>query len=130
MRIKRIYEAPEPSDGMRVLVDRLWPRGMKKADADLDLWLKEVAPSAELRKSWHADPVAHDPAHFAAFSESYSNELATGASREALDRLVSLARESERLTLLYGARDRESNHAVVLRDTVLQRSAELRRSSG
>lgn len=122
VRIKRIYEDPEQADGHRVLIDRLWPRGVKKVDADIDLWLKDAAPSPELRKTWHADPSAHEPSHYAAFAEAYREELSQGVASEALDRLVLMARESERLTLLYGARDEHSNHALVLRDAVLERA--------
>lgn len=121
VRIKRVYEPADPADGTRVLVDRLWPRGIAKADARLDLWAKGVAPSAELRSAWHADPDAHSPERFAAFAEDYRAELASGAAKEALDELAELARTSERLTLLYGARDEEANHAAVLRDALLER---------
>lgn len=120
VRLKRIYEPPDPADGTRVLIDRLWPRGLTKADAELDLWLKEAAPSAELRKAWHADAHGHDPAHFEAFAAAYRRELSGEPASTAVDRLVELARESKRLTLLYGARDQQVNHAVVLRDAVLQ----------
>lgn len=122
VQIKRIYEAPEQTDGRRVLIDRLWPRGVKKVDADVDLWLKDAAPSPELRKTWHADPAAHEPTHYAAFAEAYREELSEGVASDALDRLVSMAREPERLTLLYGARNEHSNHAMVLRDAVLERA--------
>lgn len=118
IRIKRIYEPADPADGTRVLVDRLWPRGVSKAEAHLDLWEKDAAPSSELRRAWHADAHGHDPAHFAGFSKDYRAELATGEGAAALHRLAELARSSERLTLLYGARDEEVNHAVVLRDAL------------
>lgn len=122
VRIKRVYAAPDGADGTRVLVDRLWPRGMKKADADIDFWAKDAAPSAELRKIWHADPDAHDPSHFEAFAESYRSELEAGAASEAVDHLVEMARETSRLTLLYAVRDELMNHAGVLRDEVLRRA--------
>ena len=118
IRIKRIYEPADPADGTRVLVDRLWPRGVSKAEAHLDLWEKDASPSPELRRAWHADAHGHDPSHFAAFSKDYRAELATGEGAAALHRLAELARSSERLTLLYGARDEEVNHAVVLRDAL------------
>lgn len=121
VRIKRAYEPAEPGDGCRVLVDRLWPRGVSKERAALDRWEKEVAPSNELRREWHADPRAHEPDRFAAFAERYRSELAEPPAAEALDRLVGLARAHERLTLLYGARDERANHAVVLRDALRQR---------
>lgn len=122
VQIKRVYAAASQEDGFRVLIDRLWPRGVKKVDADIDLWLKDAAPSPELRKTWHADPASHEAAHFTAFAESYREELAAGVAGEAVDRLVTLARDSKRLTLLYGAHDEQINHAVVLRDAVLQRA--------
>ncbi|WP_449283761.1 DUF488 domain-containing protein [Leucobacter sp.] len=121
VRIKRVYEPAEPGDGFRVLVDRLWPRGVSKERAELDLWDKDVAPSPELRKAWHAEPDGHDPEHFAAFAADYRRELAQGDTAEALGRLAGLAREHSPLTLLYGARDHEANHAVVLREALLER---------
>lgn len=122
VKIKRIYATAEPSDGMRVLVDRLWPRGIKKADAAIDLWAKNAAPSAGLRAAWHADIRGHEAAHFAAFAEGYLAELASGEASDAVDHLVELARLSPRVTLLYGARDEHTNHAMVLRDEVLRRA--------
>ncbi|HEX4327972.1 MAG TPA: DUF488 domain-containing protein [Burkholderiales bacterium] len=104
--IKRIYEPAAPADGLRVLVDRLWPRGIKKADAQLDHWLKEVAPSTALRL-WFG----HAPERFAEFSQRYEAEL---AGNPAIAELRKLGRGSP-VTLLYGARDPEVNHAVVLR---------------
>jgi len=121
VRIKRVYEPAEQRDGMRVLVDRLWPRGVAKDRAKLDLWAKGAAPSPELRRSWHADPQAHDPEHFAAFAEEYRAELSESPALEAVQELVELARGQERLTLLYGARNEDSNHAMVLRDVILER---------
>ncbi len=122
VRTKRVYEPAAPEDGTRVLIDRLWPRGVKKEDARLDLWLKDAAPSSELRKSWHADARGHEPARFAAFAESYREELSHPPASAALDRLVGLAEEAVRLTLLYGAKDESVNHANVLRDAVLARA--------
>jgi len=108
LRIKRVYEAPAGGDGYRVLVDRLWPRGLSRERAELDLWLKEVAPSTELRK-WFG----HDPARYTAFSERYLAEL---QRNPALDELRATIRAHPTTTLLYGARDTEHNEAVVLRD--------------
>lgn len=122
VNIKRIYAAAEPGDGVRVLVDRLWPRGVKKVDAAIDLWAKNAAPSAELRTAWHADIHGHEAEHFAAFAEDYRAELASGEASDAVDHLVELARTSPRVTLLYGARDEHTNHAMVLRDEVLRRA--------
>jgi uncharacterized protein YeaO (DUF488 family) len=110
IRIKRIYDPPDVADGRRVLVDRLWPRGVRKEAAALTLWLKDIAPSPELRQ-WFG----HDPARWAEFARRYRAELA--ANPAALARLGELAR-SGRLTLLYGARDAAHSHALVLADTL------------
>jgi uncharacterized protein YeaO (DUF488 family) len=107
-RIKRVYEPPEKSDGQRVLVDRLWPRGLRKEDAALDGWEKDVAPSPELRK-WFG----HVPERFAEFSRRYRAELAHDG--EAVAHLRALARTGP-VTLLYGAHDEEHNQARVLAD--------------
>ena len=102
--IKRVYDRPAKSDGMRILVDRLWPRGVKKNDARLDCWMKEVAPSQELRK-WFG----HEPERFAEFKRRYRKEL----SKKALAELRRLGK-GKTVTLLYGARDPEMNQAAVL----------------
>src|SRR5215467_7364043 len=103
-RIKRVYEKPSRSDGLRVLVDRLWPRGLRKADAHIDLWLKDVAPSTELRR-WFG----HEPERFAEFKRRYGKEL----SKQAFAELRRLGR-GKVVTLLYGAHDPEMNQAAVL----------------
>ena len=108
--LKRVYDTPSEEDGQRVLVDRLWPRGLSKERAQIDLWLKEVAPSNELRK-WFA----HDPEKFAEFRHRYEVELSSGAAHEALERLRALTQQGP-VTLLYAAHDTEHNNAVVLRD--------------
>jgi len=108
MKIKRIYEEPDPCDGRRILVDRLWPRGLSKERARVDWWLKEIAPSDELRR-WFG----HDPARWQEFRTRYRSELK--GQRALLDELKSLARK-EPVTLLYAAKDREHNNAVVLRE--------------
>jgi uncharacterized protein YeaO (DUF488 family) len=108
--IKRVYEAAESDDGYRVLVDRLWPRGIKKDDAELDLWLKEAGPSDELRKQF-----GHVAKKFPAFAKAYRKEL---DGSEALEKLLSLAKDKKRLCLLYGAKDEEHNQAVVLRSVI------------
>lgn len=108
MKIKRVYEPIEETDGYRVLVDRLWPRGISKAKAKIDLWLKSVAPSNELRK-WFG----HDPERFAEFAERYRTELAESG---ALDELRSVIKEHPIATLLYAAHDEEHNNAVVLQE--------------
>jgi uncharacterized protein YeaO (DUF488 family) len=106
VRLKRAYDPAEPRDGYRVLVDRLWPRGVSKERARLDEWARELAPSAELR-TWFG----HDPERFAEFERRYRAELT--AHEEKLDELRCRAREGT-LTLVYGARDEEHNDAVVL----------------
>ncbi len=111
-QIKRIYESALPSDGSRILVDRLWPRGVKKTDGHLDGWLKEVAPSPELRL-WFD----HVPAKFAEFSKRYKAELARNPAVGELRKLGS----RKRVTLLYAAHDPEINHARVLL-SVLQKA--------
>src|SRR5215469_357611 len=101
-KIKRVYEPPAPADGARVLVDRLWPRGLKKADADLTRWSREVAPSTRLRQ-WFG----HEPGRFAEFRKRYSAEL---AKNPAIVELRELGRKQP-VTLLYAARDPQINHA-------------------
>jgi uncharacterized protein YeaO (DUF488 family) len=103
--LKRAYEAPADSDGTRVLVDRLWPRGVSKAKARIDVWLKDVAPSTQLRK-WFG----HDPAKWPEFQRRYRAEL---KGSPALAELRKLARQGH-VTLVYGAKDEEHNDAVVL----------------
>lgn len=106
MKIKRIYETAEDSDGYRVLVDRLWPRGVKKENAAIDEWLKEIAPSTDLRKWFN-----HDPDLFASFKEKYKAELSE--QTDSLKHLKAIAKKQE-LTLLYSAKDEQHNQAVVL----------------
>ncbi|HLR86449.1 MAG TPA: DUF488 family protein [Wenzhouxiangella sp.] len=116
VRIARIYDRPDTGKAARVLVDRVWPRGISKDDAALDHWMKEVAPTAELRK-WFG----HDPKLWAAFRQKYEKELRDNdAQKECLDELVKLAR-SKPLALLYGAKDREHNQAVVLCEVIDRR---------
>ena len=112
VRFKRAYEPPERSDGYRVLIDRIWPRGVSKEQAHLDEWARELAPSSELRR-WFG----HDPARFAEFRRRYLDELK--AQQEKLRELRRRARE-ETLTLVYGARDTEHNDAVVLAELLRQ----------
>ena len=108
IHMKRIYDPPADDDGFRVLVDRLWPRGMPKEGAAVDLWLKDVAPSTELRKEFN-----HRPERFAEFSERYRAEL---DSNPAVETLLALAAGHPRITLLYAARDTDANNARVLLD--------------
>lgn len=106
--LKRAYEPPEPSDGFRILVDRLWPRGVSKSSAHIDLWLKDVAPSTILRK-WFG----HDPLKWTEFRDRYFLELRRNP--EAVEQLTGHVRRGA-VTLVYGAKDREHNHAVVLKE--------------
>ena len=114
--LKRVYEEPAADDGKRVLVDRLWPRGLSKERARVDLWLKEVAPSSELRK-WFG----HEPEKFAEFRRRYQAELDTGNAQTKLAELRDMAKW-EHITLLFAAHDAEHNNAVVLRDLLLPHS--------
>jgi len=106
IKLKRVYEAPAKADGTRILVDRLWPRGLSKEKAHVDLWLKEVAPSTELR-TWFA----HDPAKWAEFQTRYHAELKQNPDQIAL---LKQALAKGPATLLYGAKDEEHNEAIVL----------------
>jgi uncharacterized protein YeaO (DUF488 family) len=106
IQIKRIYDTPTDKDGFRILVDRLWPRGVSKERAAIDIWLKEVAPSPGLR-TWFS----HDPAKFEEFSERYRDEL---VHNPATNKLIELTKQHKALTLLYAAKDPAINHACVL----------------
>ncbi|HET6552921.1 MAG TPA: DUF488 domain-containing protein [Dyella sp.] len=106
--VKRVYDPAAATDGYRVLVDRLWPRGLKKEDAGLDAWTKELAPSSMLRK-WFG----HDPARWESFRHRYASEL--DAAAEFWQPLVTKA-SRRRITLLYGARDEDHNNAVALKN--------------
>ena len=117
VKLKRAYEPSSPDDGTRVLVDRLWPRGVRKDDAAVDLWLKELAPSTELRK-WFG----HDPVRWQEFRERYAAEVRQHP--ELVDQLRDLARKGP-VTLVYSAHDEAHNDAVVLRSLVLGRKTTL-----
>ena len=106
LRIKRVYDPPSAEDGYRVLVDRLWPRGMTKEAAHLDLWAKDLAPSPALRKEFN-----HQPERFAEFRHHYLSELARNPAAAAFRAEL----ERPKVTLLYGAHDPVNNHAVVLK---------------
>ncbi|MGV2915184.1 DUF488 domain-containing protein [Streptomyces alfalfae] len=112
IQVKRVHDAAEPDDGSRVLVDRLWPRGISKDRAALDAWEKQLAPSTELRQ-WYG----HDPAKFDAFAERYRRELDDADRAADLDRLRGLAR-SDRLTLLTATKDLPHGHVRVLADVL------------
>ena len=111
--VKRVYEKPTRSDGTRVLVDRLWPRGLSKERALLDEWLRALAPSDALRKWFHARPGA---AAWPAFRKRYLKELAQPESADALDKLYRLANRRRQLTLLFSSKNEQHNNAIVLRD--------------
>lgn len=110
VRLKRVYDVPGPGDGTRVLVERLWPRGLSKERAHIDLWLKEIAPSHDLRR-WFG----HDPEKFAEFRRRYQAELASETDQQGLATLRDLAKRGP-VTLVFAAHDTEHNNAVVLRD--------------
>ncbi len=107
--LKRIYEKPNKSDGFRVLVDRLWPRGVSKEKAALDLWLKGIAPSDVLRK-WFG----HDPKKWMAFKTKYRAEIKR--NKEAFNELKEIVKKQKNITLLYAAKDEEHNEAIVLKN--------------
>ena len=112
-KLKRVYDPPAEEDGKRILIDRLWPRGLTREKARVDLWLKEIAPSTELRK-WFG----HDPNKWAEFRKRYHQELE--ANNEAVQRLNQELAAGP-VTLVFGAKDEEHNDAVVLRDSPLLR---------
>jgi len=109
--LKRVYEAASPADGIRVLVDRLWPRGLRKEEAAVKYWLRDVAPSTELRQWFHANPEAWEE-----FRERYVKELSGEKETTALEKLHSLAEANRKLTLLYASRNEERNNATVLKE--------------
>lgn len=113
LKMKRIYESPAETDGFRILVDRLWPRGVKKETAQLDAWLKDSAPSPDLRK-WFD----HDPEKFTTFKERYEEEMLTNRPKAAAVAEILKQLEATDVTLVYAARDPEINHVVVLKNFV------------
>lgn len=116
IRVKRVYEKPDEEDGTRVLVDRVWPRGLKKEEVQAEHWEKEIAPSTELRK-WFD----HDESKWEEFKNRYFEELEDDS--ESVSRLLDIVRE-DRLTLLYSARDTEHNQAVALKMYLLDQSSQ------
>ncbi|MEN6622531.1 MAG: DUF488 domain-containing protein [Smithella sp.] len=108
IKLKRAYETPQEGDGFRILVDRLWPRGVSRDSAHIDLWLKEIAPSTDLRKEF-----SHDPAKWTEFHKMYIKEL--DHHPEAVATLLKHARQGT-VTLVYGAKDKEHNNAVVIKE--------------
>ena len=109
--VKRVYEAASRSDGVRVLVDRLWPRGLKKEDAAVKLWLRELAPSTELRQWFHANPEG-----WRMFRKRYLKELVSVEASAAVEKLHHLAEGKRRVTLLYASRNQVHNNATVLKE--------------
>lgn len=114
IRLKRAYDTPARSDGPRVLVDRVWPRGVSREDAALDHWFKGLAPSSDLRK-WFG----HDPGKWSEFRDRYRAELGSEEASSDVEALESLLSEHRRITLVFAARDTEHNNAVALRDFIL-----------
>ena len=110
IRLKRVYDKPTKADGRRVLVDRIWPRGLSKEKAEIDVWLKEIAPSTPLRK-WFG----HDPARWKEFKKRYAAELR--GRRDQVEKLARLA-SKRTTTLLFGAKDAEHNNAVALKEYI------------
>jgi len=108
---KRVYEEPAKDDGARILVDRLWPRGLSKQSASIDAWLRDLAPSNELRKWFHSHPAA-----WADFRKQYLKELGADAAPQALQKLYELAEKNKQLTLLFASKDADHNNAVILKD--------------
>lgn len=108
--LKRAYDKPTRGDGFRVLVDRLWPRGIKKEDLQLDTWAKALAPSTELRK-WFS----HDPERWPEFRKRYRAELTQSHAATSIGEILDAAKRAKTITLLYGAKDTEHNEALVLR---------------
>jgi len=111
IKLKRIYEKPNEKDGFRLLVDRLWPRGISKDKAGVELWLKDIAPSNELRK-WFA----HDPAKWSEFKKRYGKELKS--KKREIETLKSLLKKEKIVTFLFSAKDEEHNNAVALREFI------------
>jgi len=111
VEVKRVYEKPLPSDGTRVLVDRLWPRGLTKDRAGVDAWLREIAPSSALRTWFHGHP-----AEWSSFRLRYLKELSSPKATSALDELYGLVQGKKQVTLLFASRNQEHNNAVVLQD--------------
>lgn len=119
---KRVYEDPQPSDGVRVLVDRLWPRGVSKERAAIDLWAKQIAPSPELRKAWHAA----DASEWASYAAQYAVELDNNPD---VADVAEQLRDADTITLVYAAHDPEHNHVVILEPVLAAALAAARNSA-
>jgi uncharacterized protein YeaO (DUF488 family) len=109
--LKRVYDAPSAADGLRVLVDRLWPRGLSKERAAVDEWLRDIAPSDDLRHWYHARP-----SEWTSFRSKYLKELSQPQARSALEKIYQVAHKKKRLTLLFASRNEEHNNATVLKE--------------
>ncbi|MDD1758020.1 MAG: DUF488 family protein [Methanotrichaceae archaeon] len=118
LRVKRVYDAKSASDGKRIYADRLWPRGLSKKDAPFDEWFKELSPSDELRKWFH-----HEEDKFPEFKKRYLRELSTPEKQDTLKRIAKMANQGD-VTLVYSARDREQNNAVVLAELISELTKE------
>lgn len=116
IKLKRIYEDAAESDGKRILVDRLWPRGVSKEKAKLDEWMKEIAPSSDLRK-WFD----HDPDKYEEFKKKYRKELQDGDQKANYDKLKEIQKKNSKITLLFGAKDEEHNQAQVLKEMLTKK---------
>lgn len=114
--LKRIYDPYDNQDGTRILVDRLWPRGIKKSEAHLNQWAKDVAPSSELRKWFN-----HQPERFSKFREEYVQELRQDEKKSLIVGKIAQLSKENTVTILYGAKDTIHNHAVILREEILKR---------
>jgi uncharacterized protein YeaO (DUF488 family) len=114
--IKRVYEPASRADGARVLVDRLWPRGLTKARAAVDEWLRDLAPSHELRRWFHTRFERGQEVHWQSFRKKYLKELSQPEAEDSLLRLYKLAQKKRRLTLLFGSKNETHNNAVVLKE--------------
>ena len=114
IKVKRVYDQPAPEDGYRVLVDRLWPRGLSKESAHVDLWMRDVAPTTELRK-WYG----HEVSKWLEFRQRYEKELAQHG--ELLDLVRDIEHHRKTVTILFGARDQEHNEATVLTEVLKHR---------
>ena len=114
IKLKRMYERPEQSDGIRILIDRLWPRGISKEEARLDYWLKDLGPSNELRKWFN-----HDESKFKTFKDKYIKELQTGEQLEAYQKLNQIIGNANKdITLLYASKEEIHNHAQVIKQLI------------
>jgi uncharacterized protein YeaO (DUF488 family) len=114
--VKRVYEPPSRTDGTRVLVDRLWPRGVAKAPAAIDEWLRDLAPSNDLRRWFHARPAHGQDSHWQDFRKKYLKELSQPEAEDSLLQLYELVHKRQRLTLLYASKNETHNNAVVLKE--------------